>query len=67
MEDRNLTLKRDLWGFTLGLISTAAFYGAYGWIVLTTVAGAAFWMVPWEELTGEKPALGETGDSPGAP
>jgi len=36
-------------------------------LVLTTVAGAAFWMMPWEELPGEKPALGETGDSPGAP
>ena len=38
-EDRRLTLRRDTWGFALGLISTAAFYGAYVWIVLATIAG----------------------------
>jgi len=38
-EDRKLTLRRDSWGFALGLISTAAFYGAYVWIVLATIAG----------------------------
>jgi len=37
--DRALTLRRDSWGFGLGLIGTAAFYGAYVWIVLTTVEG----------------------------
>ena len=37
-EDRNLTLKRDGWGFVLGLVSTAAFYGAYVWIVLATIS-----------------------------
>ena len=36
-EDRKLTLRRDTWGFILGLISTAAFYGAYAWIVIATV------------------------------
>jgi ATP-binding cassette subfamily B protein len=36
-EDRKLTLRRDGWGFALGLISTAAFYGAYAWIVIATV------------------------------
>lgn len=36
-EDRNLTLRRGFWGFTLGLLSTAAFYGAYGWVVYETV------------------------------
>ncbi|MDX1498279.1 MAG: ABC transporter ATP-binding protein, partial [Woeseiaceae bacterium] len=36
-EDRRLTLRRDGWGFVLGLISTAAFYGAYAWIVVATV------------------------------
>ena len=36
-EDRKLTLRRDTWGFFLGLISTAAFYGAYAWIVIATV------------------------------
>lgn len=38
-EDRDLTLRRGLWGLLLGLLSTAAFYGAYGWIVVETVAG----------------------------
>ena len=39
-EDRKLTLRRDGWGFVLGLISTAAFYGAYAWIVIATVSTA---------------------------
>jgi len=39
VEDRSLTLRRDSWGFVLGLLSTAALYGAYAWIVLTTIAG----------------------------
>jgi len=38
--DRALTLRRDSWGFGLGLIGTVAFYGAYVWIVLATVEGA---------------------------
>ena len=40
VEDRKLTIRRDTWGFILGLISTAALYAAYGWIVVTTIAGA---------------------------
>jgi len=40
VEDRKLTIRRDSWGFLLGLLSTAALYGAYGWIVMTTIAGA---------------------------
>lgn len=39
-EDRKLTIRRDLWGFILGLIGTAAFYGAYGWIALSAIKGA---------------------------
>ena len=35
--DRALTLRRDTWGFVLGLVSTAAFYGAYAWIVIATI------------------------------
>jgi ATP-binding cassette, subfamily B, bacterial len=35
-EDRNLTLRRGAWGFVLGLVSTAAFYGAYAWIAIET-------------------------------
>jgi ATP-binding cassette subfamily B protein len=39
VEDRKLTIRRDTWGFLLGLVSTAALYAAYGWIVITTIAG----------------------------
>jgi len=39
VEDRRLTLRRDTWGFALGLLSTTAFYGAYAWIVITTING----------------------------
>jgi ATP-binding cassette subfamily B protein len=39
-EDRKLTLRRDSWGFVLGLLGTAAFYGAYAWIALTAIRGA---------------------------
>jgi len=39
VEDRRLTLRRDGWGFVLGLLSTSAFYGAYAWIVVTTING----------------------------
>ena len=38
-EDRNLTLRRDGWGFLLGLVATATLYGAYAWIALATIAG----------------------------
>ncbi len=37
--DRSLTLRRGFWGYALGLISSAAFYGAYVWIALATVEG----------------------------
>ncbi len=37
-EDRALTLRRGGWGFVLGLLSTIAFYGAYAWIALETIA-----------------------------
>ncbi len=38
-EDRDLTLRRGLWGYLLGLLSTLAFYGAYAWIVYETASG----------------------------
>ena len=38
-EDRDLTIRRGLWGFSLGLLSTAAFYGSYMWIAIATVNG----------------------------
>ena len=37
-EDRALTLRRGAWGFVLGLLSTVAFYGAYAWIAIETIA-----------------------------
>jgi ATP-binding cassette subfamily B protein len=39
-EDRSLTLKRGAWGLGLGLLGTALFYLAYGWIALAAVGGA---------------------------
>jgi|TARA_R100001369_G_scaffold40605_5_gene66717 ATP-binding cassette subfamily B protein len=39
-EDRRLTLRRESWGFLLGLLGTLAFYLAYGWVVIETIAGA---------------------------
>jgi ATP-binding cassette subfamily B protein len=36
-EDRALAVRRDAWGFALGLIATAALYGAYAWIAVSTV------------------------------
>jgi ATP-binding cassette subfamily B protein len=39
-EDRRLTLRRDAWGFGLGLAGTLAFYAAYAWVALAAVHGA---------------------------
>jgi ATP-binding cassette subfamily B protein len=39
-EDRDLTLRRDAWGFGLGLLGTLALYGGYTWIAAETVFGA---------------------------
>jgi ABC-type multidrug transport system fused ATPase/permease subunit len=36
-EDRSLTIRRGVWGYLLGLLSTAAFYGSYGWIVFAAM------------------------------
>jgi ATP-binding cassette subfamily B protein len=38
-EEKRLTIRRDGWGFVFGLISSAAFYGAYAWIALATIDG----------------------------
>lgn len=38
-EDRDLTIRRSSWSFGLSLLSTAAFYGAYCWILLEAIAG----------------------------
>ncbi|MES2639413.1 MAG: ABC transporter ATP-binding protein [Myxococcota bacterium] len=37
--DRKLTIRRGIGGFVVGLVSTAAFYGAYAWIAISAVAG----------------------------
>ncbi len=39
-EDRDLTIRRDSWGFGLGLVGTGALYGGYAWIAAETVAEA---------------------------
>ncbi|WP_075881543.1 ABC transporter ATP-binding protein [Vreelandella massiliensis] len=39
-EERRLTLRRESWGFILGLLGTLTFYGAYGWVVVETITGA---------------------------
>lgn len=38
-EDRDLTLRRGVWGYSLGLLSSLAFYAAYAWIVVEAIAG----------------------------
>jgi ATP-binding cassette subfamily B protein len=38
--DRDLTVRRDSWGFAMGLVSTLALYGGYAWIAIETVTGA---------------------------
>jgi ATP-binding cassette, subfamily B, bacterial len=39
-EDRKLAIRRDGWGFALGLLSTATLYAAYAWIASSAVLGA---------------------------
>jgi ABC-type multidrug transport system fused ATPase/permease subunit len=39
-EDRDLTIRRGLWSYVLGLVSTLAFYAAYVWIVVEAIAGS---------------------------
>lgn len=38
-EDRNLVIRRGVWGYVLGLLASAAFYFAYGWVGFATIAG----------------------------
>ncbi len=37
-EDRGLILRRGIWGYLLGLMSSAALYGAYAWVVIAAIA-----------------------------
>jgi ATP-binding cassette, subfamily B, bacterial len=39
-EEQRLTVRRDGWGFVLGLVASAAFYAAYAWIAVATIQGA---------------------------
>jgi len=39
-EDRALSIRRDSWGFGLGLLGTVTLYGAYAWIAWSAVRGA---------------------------
>ncbi|KZC21655.1 ABC transporter permease, partial [Rhodanobacter denitrificans] len=36
-DDRDLTVRRESWGFGLGLLGTLTLYGAYAWIAASTV------------------------------
>jgi ATP-binding cassette subfamily B protein len=36
-EDRRLAIRRDGWGFAMGLVGTAALYGGYAWIAIAAV------------------------------
>ncbi|MBW4464425.1 MAG: ABC transporter ATP-binding protein/permease [Pegethrix bostrychoides GSE-TBD4-15B] len=38
-EDRSLNLRRTAWNYGLGLVSTAAFYGTYIWMISSAIAG----------------------------
>ena len=37
-EDRNLVLRRGVWGYLLGLLTSGAFYFAYGWVGFAAIA-----------------------------
>lgn len=38
-EDKSLVLRRGAWGYGLGILASAAFYFAYGWVGFATIAG----------------------------
>lgn len=38
-EDKDLTVRRGIWGYLFSLISSISFYGAYAWIVIETMTG----------------------------
>jgi len=38
-EEKRLTIRRDSWGFALGLLGSAAFYVAYAWVAFAAVQG----------------------------
>jgi ATP-binding cassette subfamily B protein len=38
-QERKLAIRRDGWGFALGLVATAALYGGYAWVAISAVRG----------------------------
>jgi ATP-binding cassette, subfamily B, bacterial len=38
-QERKLAIRRDSWGFALGLVATAALYGGYCWVAVSAVRG----------------------------
>lgn len=38
-QERSLAIRRDGWGFGLGLLATAALYGGYCWVAISAVRG----------------------------
>jgi len=38
-EDRKLTIKRDSWGLVMDVFASIVFYGAFAWVVISTVIG----------------------------
>ncbi|MFT4886527.1 MAG: ATP-binding cassette subfamily B protein [Pseudohongiellaceae bacterium] len=38
-EDRSIVIRRGIWGYVLGLLASAAFYFAYGWVGFAAIAG----------------------------
>ena len=38
-EDKNLVLRRGFWSFCLGIVSSFAFYFAYGWVGFSAISG----------------------------
>jgi ATP-binding cassette subfamily B protein len=40
-KDRNLTVRRDVWGFAFTLVSIAALYSAYAWCAVEAVRGSS--------------------------
>jgi ATP-binding cassette subfamily B protein len=38
-QERQLAIRRDSWGFALGLLATAALYGGYCWVAVSAVKG----------------------------
>ncbi|HMA12278.1 MAG TPA: ABC transporter ATP-binding protein, partial [Steroidobacteraceae bacterium] len=39
-QERELAIRRDSWGFVLGLLATIALYGGYCWVAISAVRGS---------------------------